>query len=71
MKFIINDNGTDREMLPSEKGDYENAVATITEEALQIELQIQEKLAARASAITKLSALGLTEAEINALLGGV
>ena len=36
-----------------------------------IEAQIQARLEARASAPAKLSALGLTEEEINAIIGGV
>jgi hypothetical protein len=35
------------------------------------EEQIQSRLEARASASAKLSALGLTEEEINAIIGGV
>ena len=36
-----------------------------------IEARIQARLEARASASAKLSALGLTEEEINAIIGGV
>ena len=36
-----------------------------------VEAQIQARLQARASASEKLSALGLTEEEINAIIGGV
>ena len=36
-----------------------------------IEAQIQARLEAKASASAKLSALGLTEEEINAIIGGV
>jgi hypothetical protein len=35
------------------------------------EQQVQSRLEARASALAKLSALGLTEEEINAIIGGV
>jgi hypothetical protein len=45
------------------------AIPETTDES--IEAQIQARLEAKASASAKLSALGLTEEEINAIIGGV
>lgn len=54
--------------------------ATLSEEvsitAAQIQMQIQEEerlatIAAKESAKAKLAALGLTEAEVNAIIGGI
>jgi hypothetical protein len=55
-----------RELTPEE-------VAAIPEPLNEesIEAQIQARLEARASASAKLSALGLTEEEINAIIGGM
>ena len=65
----INDNGIDRDMTASEIAAYEKAAA----EALADEQTWQEAVAvahaAKTSARAKLKALGLTEAEIAALVG--
>jgi hypothetical protein len=53
-----------RELTPEEIA----AIPETTDEP--IEAQIQAQLEARASASAKLSALGLTEEEINAIIGG-
>ena len=45
------------------------ALPELTNES--IEAQIQARLEAKASASTKLAALGLTEEEINTIIGGV
>lgn len=61
----ISENGITREMTEQETAIYEaNAAA----DAL-IDKQIAEKAKARASALAKLEALGLTPAEVSALVG--
>ena len=69
MTNIINDNGTDRPMTAAEHAAYESAISDMAANQEQRELEIIQKREARESAIAKLSALGLTEAEISALLG--
>lgn len=63
--YIIHDNGVDRAATASEAADIEarHAQAVLEEEAQQ------NRAAARASALAKLEALGLTAAEIAALVG--
>lgn len=55
----------EREMTAKEFADYENLLS-IANENKQTEL---DKIEARKSALNKLAALGLTEAEIQALAG--
>jgi hypothetical protein len=50
------------------KSEYESLVE-IQKEAQELDLELQAKAAARQSALEKLAALGLTEAEIQALAG--
>lgn len=65
----INDNGIDREMTTEEKASYEEwSKIAIVEEVAQKEAR-QAAIAAKESAKAKLAALGLTEAEVLALLG--
>jgi hypothetical protein len=61
----------ERDRTPAEQAQYEADVAAA--EAAQQEAEAAEaaRVAARESAITKLSALGLNEVEINAMMGGV
>lgn len=63
--YIINDNGIDREATKSEIADIEarHAQALLEQEAEK------DKAAARVSALAKLEALGLTPAEVAALVG--
>lgn len=63
--YIIHDNGVDREATANEAAEIEarHAQAALDEEAQE------NKAAARASALEKLEALGLTSAEIAALVG--
>jgi len=65
----INDNGIDREMSDTERAQYEAWLAT--EQQNQIaKIEIAEAQAlAKMSARSKLKALGLTDDEINALVG--
>jgi hypothetical protein len=61
----------ERDRTPAEQAQYEADVAAA--EAAETERVTAEaaKVAARESAIAKLSALGLNESEINAIVGGV
>jgi hypothetical protein len=70
MTYRINDNGTDRDMTAAEAAAYEQAVADAPAAAAARAAALDARNAALASARTKLAALGLTEAEIVALLGG-
>jgi hypothetical protein len=70
MTYRINDNGTDRDMTAAEAAIYEQAIADAQAEAAASAAALNARKAALASARTKLAALGLTEAEIVALLGG-
>ena len=65
MKHRINDNGIERDMTPDEIANYEAVIATAEAD----KAAIQAKAQARASARTKLAALGLTDDEIAALVG--
>jgi DNA-binding NarL/FixJ family response regulator len=71
IKIIDGDQEIEREMTTEELAVYEANQA----EYLRLEKERQDtlksKLDARQSAIAKLSALGLTESEINTLIGGV
>lgn len=69
MKYIINENGVDREMT-----DQEIEIFTDWQKIESDEMQVQaaakeRKEAAKASAIAKLAALGLTEDEAKAIIG--
>jgi hypothetical protein len=61
----------ERDRIPAEQAQYEADVAAA--EAAQQEAEAAEaaRVAARESAIAKLSALGLNEVEINAMMGGL
>lgn len=65
----VNDNGHDREMTESEKIAHENWSRIALQERAAMEKQIEDHKKARESAIAKLASLGLTEAEIAALVG--
>jgi hypothetical protein len=65
----IHDNGTDREMNETELAEYELRSQAELAEREASETAQAERDAARASALAKLAALGLTDAEIAALLG--
>jgi hypothetical protein len=70
MTYRINDNGTDRDMTAAEAAIYEQAIADAQAEAAASAAALNARKAALASASTKLAALGLTDAEVAALLGG-
>jgi hypothetical protein len=65
----INDNGTDRNMTAAEEAAYEIAAAQMAADEQQTQAAQDAKTAARASALTKLANLGLTNDEISALVG--
>lgn len=69
MTYRTNDNGTDRDMTLAEVAAYEQAAADAAADAAARAAIADAKAAALASARTKLAALGLTEAEVAALLG--
>lgn len=66
----INDNGIDRDMTPDEKAVYDAWAQLAEQEQAAVAAAAAAKAAALASARTKLAALGLTDAEVAALLGG-
>lgn len=65
----INDNGIDRDMTAAEKAEYDAWVAVAQQEQAAAAQIAADRAAAAASGRAKLAALGLTEAEIAALLG--
>ena len=67
----INDNGTDRDMTTAEIAVYEQAAADAQAEAAARQAAADAHEAARVSAKAKLAALGLTQAEVNAIIGGI
>jgi hypothetical protein len=69
MIYRIHDNGTDREMTASELAEYQAYSAAVEAEAAQLEAEKAAKESARQTAIAKLEAIGLTPADIAALLG--
>jgi len=69
MTYIINDNGIDREMTQIEIVDLRTSQAQLEVEQAAAEQAAADKAAAAASGRAKLAALGLTDDEINALLG--
>jgi len=65
----INDNGVERDMTAAEQAAHETWAAAAQAEADRLEAEAQQRAAARASALAKLAALGLTDNEIAALVG--
>jgi hypothetical protein len=69
MKYMIDDNGTKREMTKQEEKDF---IAWQQAQAIQADVlkaEQEAKQAAKLSAIAKLAALGLTEDEAKAIIG--
>ena len=66
----INDNGVDRDATPQEQAAIEQAQDEAQAAAAANAAALDARNAALASARTKLAALGLTDAEVAALLGG-
>ena len=67
----INDNGIDRDMTSQEIAEYQATVETMQAEDEVRQAEIASRVAAHQSAIDKLSALGLTGEEIQALIGQI
>lgn len=65
----INDNGIDRDMTDAEQTAYDKFVQDEAERIARETSALEAVAAAKASARTKLKALGLTDAEIAALVG--
>ncbi len=63
--YIIHDNGVDREATSAEVAEIE---ARHAQAELEADLEA-EKVVKRLSALAKLKALGLTDAELSALIG--
>ena len=68
-KLIINDNGIDREATPDEVAYINEAQTAAQADTAARKVQADAKAAALASARAKLADLGLTEAEVKALVG--
>ena len=69
MTYRINDNGVDRDMTDTEIAAYKAAQKSIDDAIAAHQAVAEANLAAKQSAQTKLKALGLSEAEIAALVG--
>jgi len=67
MTYKIQINDTVRDATPEE----EARILAAQAESLAIEEARQAAIAAKESAKAKLAALGLTEAEVNAIIGGI
>ena len=61
----------ERERTPAEQAQYEADVAAAVAAQQEAEAAEAERVAARESAVAKLSVLGLNEVEINAMMGGL
>ena len=61
----------ERDRTTAEQAQYEADVAAALAAQQEAEAAEAERVAARESAVAKLSALGLNEVEINAMMGGV
>ena len=69
MTLRINDNGVDRDMTPEEEAAHKKAALLAAKDDEARIAALEAVAAAKASARAKLAALGLTEAEVSALLG--
>ena len=69
MKYMIDDNGTKREMTKQEEEDFIAWQQSQIAEAKISVIEQAAKEAAKLSAIAKLAALGLTEDEAKAIIG--
>jgi hypothetical protein len=69
MTMKTNDNGTDRDMTADELAAYERWAIGAQAAAAAQAAAVEAQAGARTSALAKLSALGLTDAEIAALVG--
>ena len=69
MTLRTHDNGVDRNMTADELAAYETLTAQVQAANVAAQQAATDKAAAAASGRAKLAALGLTDDEINALLG--
>lgn len=69
MMIRVNDNGIDRAATSDEIAYIERAQHEAQVAAADAQAAVEAQLAARESALSKLAALGLTDAEIAALVG--
>ena len=68
--IYVSEDGKRRKATAEEIAQFEKDQAEALERASVIEAETAKKEADRASAIAKLSALGLNEDEVNAIIGG-
>ena len=61
----------ERDRTPAEQAQYEADIAAAQAAQQEAEAAELERVAARESAVAKLSALGLNEVEINAIVGSI
>lgn len=69
MTLRVNDNGIDRDMTEAEQAAYDEWAATVKAQNAADKKAELNTAKARASALAKLAALGLTADEIAALVG--
>ena len=67
--MLINDNGIDRTMTAEEMANYEAWAVTAKQQETEMLAQIEARKLARQTAVAKLADLGLSQAEIEALVG--
>ena len=70
MTLRTNDNGVDRDMTPEEEAAHKKAALLAANDDEARIAALEAVAAAKASARAKLSALGLTDEEIAAVVGG-
>lgn len=68
-QLMINDNGVNRQMTADEAAAYDIAATQLAADIAKTEAAKEAAAIARESALSKLKALGLTDAEITALVG--
>ena len=69
--LMTNDNGIDRPMTEKEIAEHKKQAAITKKELDAVANADAARTAALASAHTKLAALGLTEEEVKAIVGGI
>jgi len=69
MSLIINDNGVNRQMTTAEEAAHDLAIQQIVADSDAQKDAVNQRAVALATAQEKLTALGLTQAEIKALVG--
>ena len=65
----INDNGVDRDMSEQELSEYKVVITDAKASKKALDAEQATKDAARVSAVAKLAALGLNEAEVLSIIG--